>query len=160
MTLVPSSSHPSGGANPALLGFSYHGTITHGTTVSIPGDGSDTDLSWIAAPSGAYPGQTALLNLTAPTNPSILVDGIYDISVEASVFPGGAGGVLVALLFLDTDGINDGPGQYLALASPAIQANPSCSRYLTAGMKLKLTVEQTSGGALNVGSWMQIQRTA
>lgn len=121
-----------------------------GDSVTIA-NGEQGLLKW--SPYFGNDGETPLLDLTDPLNPTILEAGVYAITVVPTIANGGSftvGGTFNAALALDLEG--DDTAGYSAYSIPATEDNEQAinlpmqaTYYLAAGAVLNLTVNNNDG---------------
>ena len=112
--------------------------------------GVATDLKWSVNP--AYPSKQGGPNpfdLTTPTRPVVIADGMYAIGANAQFFTTPAAPCLGRFqLFIDPDGDGINAGSTMYLTDQDWQRTLPLVRFLPAGTVLSLTAAQTSGGSL------------
>jgi hypothetical protein len=112
-------------------------------------------LAWgFAGPISGFPRSVPVLDLTNPSNPTALADGIYSFSISI-----GCGSVAAAGNWwqpvLNTNNTGDATtfGQRPKFPDGAnnegLVCNIACTRYLLAGDHVSFTVQFTGGGAKN-----------
>jgi hypothetical protein len=150
---------PSGGSLPEP--FNYYGTGTSGDP-PISFDGTPAPLPWALSNPTFYPGQGSQpFNLTDPLVPVVTVAGNYTFACEVGTFGGAhAGKYLEGILYLDTDGIFDGPAQLQEMGAAVTICSFGCRRYLAVGTKIQLWAAHDVGSNIDVFNWIQISREA
>lgn len=134
----------------AQSGSAVNSAYYHQAT-SLP-SGATTALSWGAAP---YGDGGDLFDLTDPTKPLALADGLYIVSTLVGFTNGGGNAGKNGLVELDFD--YDGDGVYLDTTvdlAPAYIPHPqvvlAMSYHLLEGQALWLGAFQNTGSALNI----------
>lgn len=114
---------------------------TGGSTTSVP-DSLATKLPWPTLTLG-----TALLDLTTPTQPTVLTAGTYTFNVSLGATTPGTDATYVIEVI---DPVTSFASQ---VSQTSVEANPSESftSFLNAGSVVEVGVIQTSGGALSYG---------
>jgi hypothetical protein len=153
----------SGGGSASLSPWNIFASfMTGGSNETVPSGGDGVNAAWYLGDAHYVSnGQAPLFfDLTDPRTPVVLEDGNYTFNLEAFAFDGAASGSLQATLYVDTDGLDDGPAAITPLAATFCGASPSCTFPLAAGMKIQFFLYQSSGSNLTVQTWMQVMKEA
>lgn len=137
---------PSGASGPGASVTEGAGFFS--TLISIPA-AEFRYLGWVAFDAG----QT-VLDLTVPAVPTVLVDGIYAVSVQAA---GGLDDGQYALVELDMGILSTGDSWELAPPEGSIYGTAAGTIYLPAGTAIQIGVSHDSPSAQSLGWTAYVQ---